>query len=480
MANGRKELHIFDYNGVMVADSREIAEILKVKHKSILYAVRSIIKSGLFDNEKADSMFIPVKTKSGRVSYFCLTLEACKKIAHNKILKSKNDDTRMRYADLLHICFKSFSGKTDRTLTEKEENYKSEIVAENAVSDRFIAEKTDIALTENVNVPELLSVDYSDESLTVSDKELHEVIETEVIKSETVSVTAETDEVIINQIALHIKEYNGQRVVTFRDIDEVHQRPEGTASRNFRVNRNHFIEGEDYFTITPDEFRRTIGEMDKRQQNDIILLTESGYLMTVKSLKDDLAWAVQRELVRSYFRLKVVQHIVDSYMIEDPIERAKRWIQEQEEKKALAVKVEEQNQQIEKQNEQIAELSTKADYCDKVLQTSELVTVTDIAKDFGKSAVWLNKKLHERKIQFRQGGIWHLYQGYAEKGYAITRTTVTEDRNGREHSRTHTYWTQKGKKFIFDLLAEENIFPVTMQEQIIMMPLFEQEEIKNV
>ena len=110
--------------------------------------------------------------------------------------------------------------------------------------------------------------------------------------------------ITINGYELPVKDYNEQRVVTFKDIDLVHGRPEGTASRNFRANRNHFIENEDYFKITPDEFRRTIGEMDSRQQNDVTLLTESGYLMLVKSFTDDLAWRVQRQLVNSYFRLK--------------------------------------------------------------------------------------------------------------------------------------------------------------------------------
>ena len=108
----------------------------------------------------------------------------------------------------------------------------------------------------------------------------------------------------INNTQVLVKEFSGQRVVTFKDIDAVHGRPDGTASRNFRSNREHFIEGEDFFKITPDEFRRAIGEMDARQQNDVTLITESGYLMLVKSFTDDLAWKVQRELVNGYFRAK--------------------------------------------------------------------------------------------------------------------------------------------------------------------------------
>jgi ORF6N domain len=109
--------------------------------------------------------------------------------------------------------------------------------------------------------------------------------------------------VIKNQhVNLLIKEYRGQRVVTFKDIDELHDRHDGTAKRNFIQNKSHLIEGEDYFLIThsqKDEFRTF--EIPNR---GLMLITESGYLMLVKSFQDDLAWEVQRKLVNSYFRLK--------------------------------------------------------------------------------------------------------------------------------------------------------------------------------
>ena len=98
------------------------------------------------------------------------------------------------------------------------------------------------------------------------------------------------------------KEFKNQRVITFKDIDTVHERPDGTARKRFNDNKKHFIEGTDFFKITPSEFRTAIGDMDLRQQNDVTLITESGYLMLLKSFTDDLAWDVQRQLVDSYFR----------------------------------------------------------------------------------------------------------------------------------------------------------------------------------
>ncbi len=94
------------------------------------------------------------------------------------------------------------------------------------------------------------------------------------------------------------KEYDGQPVVTFRDIDVIHQKPEGSARFRFRDNRKHFIEGIDFFTaeggrISPNGLREI--------QKGTILLTQTGYLMIVKSFTDDLSWAIQRELVNGYF-----------------------------------------------------------------------------------------------------------------------------------------------------------------------------------
>lgn len=110
---------------------------------------------------------------------------------------------------------------------------------------------------------------------------------------------------IVNQ-EIRLKEFRGQRVVTFKDIDTVHKRVEGTASRNFRENKERFIEGIDYFEISRNDVGTNfVGtyEFDKKAPKGIIL-TETGYLMLAKTLKDDLAWEVQRQLVNTYFNYK--------------------------------------------------------------------------------------------------------------------------------------------------------------------------------
>lgn len=114
--------------------------------------------------------------------------------------------------------------------------------------------------------------------------------------------------ITIENTEMQIREYNGQRVVTFKDIDTVHQRTDGTAKRNFLHNKKYFVEGEDYVIVQrnsqKDEIRTFGFSIPTR---GITLITESGYLMLVKSFNDDLSWKVQRRLVNSYFNAREQQ-----------------------------------------------------------------------------------------------------------------------------------------------------------------------------
>lgn len=121
---------------------------------------------------------------------------------------------------------------------------------------------------------------------------------------------------------LQVKVYKGQRVVTFKDIDRVHERKAETAKYRFRDNKKHFISGVDYFEVTKKDvganFATTYGFSNKAPKG--ILVTESGYLMIVKSFTDDLAWKVQRDLVNTYFKFnEVVQNFNSNYPIDTNI-----------------------------------------------------------------------------------------------------------------------------------------------------------------
>lgn len=111
-------------------------------------------------------------------------------------------------------------------------------------------------------------------------------------------------------------------------------------------------------------------------------------------------------------------------------------------------------------DQQIEELQPKATYYDLVLQTPDAMAISKIAKDYGKSAQWLNQLLYDKRVQYKQGKVWLLYQKYADKGYTQTKTDTFADANGMQHSSVRTCWTQKGRLFIYDLLKQDGILPL--------------------
>ena len=110
--------------------------------------------------------------------------------------------------------------------------------------------------------------------------------------------------------------------------------------------------------------------------------------------------------------------------------------------------------------QQVAELRPKASYYDLILQCASLLSVTEISKDYGMSAKAFNKKLHELRIQYQQSGVWFLYAEYQDGGYTQTKTQNYSRSDGSQGARTHMYWTQKGRLFLYERLKAEDILPM--------------------
>ena len=112
------------------------------------------------------------------------------------------------------------------------------------------------------------------------------------------------------------------------------------------------------------------------------------------------------------------------------------------------------------QKQQIVEMQPKASYYDLILQNTNTVPITQIAKDYGMSGQRFNALLHDLGVQYKLRNTWLLYQHYAECGYTQSRTYAIND----NRSVMHTYWTQKGRLFLYDLLKSEGILPTIEQE----------------
>ncbi|MFR4987355.1 MAG: phage antirepressor KilAC domain-containing protein [Lachnospirales bacterium] len=206
---------------------------------------------------------------------------------------------------------------------------------------------------------------------------------------------------------------------------------------------------------------------DGKQNKETWLINESGLYSLILSSKLPQAkefkrWVTNDILpsIRKHGGYLTPQKIEEVLLNPDTLIQLATTLKEEQEKNAKLTLINKQQEQ------QIKELQPKATYYDLILQCPDLLSVTQIAKDYGKGGAWLNQKLNELGIQYKHRETWLLYAKYADKGYTSSRTREYPDSKGVIHSRLHTYWTQKGRLFIYEQLKRINTLPLIEKENI--------------
>jgi phage antirepressor YoqD-like protein len=251
-----------------------------------------------------------------------------------------------------------------------------------------------------------------------------------------------------------ITEHNGERVLTTAQLAAAYGSNPEYINRNFSNNRDRYNTGKHFILLEGEqlkEFKMTTGKNDDSliRVNKLYLWTEKGAWLHAKSLNTDQAWESYEMLVDEYYRL------ANQFQVPSTYKEALLQLVEQVEKTERLELANAQKEQI------INELQPKATYYDLVLQNKSLLSISKIAKDYGLSAVALNKILHGIGIQFKQGDCWLLYQKYADKGYTQSKTHAID----ADLSKLHTYWTQKGRLFIYETLKnQKGILPIIERE----------------
>lgn len=283
----------------------------------------------------------------------------------------------------------------------------------------------------------------------------------------------ENKTMMINDTAVVVKEYKGKRVVTLKEIDQCHGRPDGTAKRNFQQNKQHLIDGIDYFTVKPSDVQKNEFRTFEIPNRGLTLLTESGYLMLVKSFTDDLAWDVQRQLVNTYFRnqgltsteIKVCDEstdkIIDAYLpqADEPTRMllgATFMAMNNLSNQVGVLKTE--NKALEAENTKkeniIQENQPKVDFAEGITASKGTISMSQFAKmvsketgkTIGRNAILL--WLRQQKILMRTNEPYQMYKKYFEyipvlnhwgKGGFATRVTG------------------KGQKWLFERLRKAGV-----------------------
>lgn len=211
-------------------------------------------------------------------------------------------------------------------------------------------------------------------------------------------------------------------------------------------------------TVDEDEkLRETI--FTSGQNREVWFLTENGLYEVLMQSRKPLAKEFKKKVKEILKSIRKHGLYAIDDLLNNP-DMAIAALQKLKEERRLRLKAQEE---IAQKNQIIQELQPKASYYDLVLQNKSLVAISVIAKDYGMSAKKLNKILHELKIQFKQGNTWLLYQKYAGKGYTQSKTHTID----ADYSKMHTYWTQKGRLFLYDLLKnKKGILPLIEQKEV--------------
>ena len=202
--------------------------------------------------------------------------------------------------------------------------------------------------------------------------------------------------------------------------------------KEIEVLKNAGLIGQGEFTLSS-----YINSQNKEQP--CYLLNRDGMLMVLNGESTLVRYKTVEYINKLEEQLKQLQ--TPSYMIDDKIARAERWIAEEKQRQALC--------------EKVKKLQLKADYCDNVLASDELLTSTQIAKEFGLSAFRFNQLMNELGVIYRQGKTWVVYKKYANEGLVKNYTTIKYG-----NSITYMKWTQAGRNFVHKLLEENGIYPI--------------------
>ena len=235
--------------------------------------------------------------------------------------------------------------------------------------------------------------------------------------------------------------FNGQPTLDSREVAKMIGKSHKHLMRDIRQYINDMTLGPN---LDPAQFFIESNYKDANGRfRPCYLLTKQGCEFVANKLTGKKGTLFTAQYVSLFNEYQAERRKPDSYMIDDPVKRAERWI---EERKAYVA------------------LVPKGQYFDSQMRNPGTMTVTEIAKDYGMSAREFNQLLHKYGIQFKQGKHWVLYHKYDGKGYTQYEPFAYNDNKGVHNN---LKWTQRGRKFIYDTLKEHGILPVLEQPELL-------------
>ena len=201
------------------------------------------------------------------------------------------------------------------------------------------------------------------------------------------------------------------------------------------------------------EDRRIITIFDGIQNREMIFINESGMFSLalgskLKVAKEFKRWVTKEVLpsIRKHGAYFTPEKIEEVLTDPDTIIQLATTLKREREQRLLL-------------EQQIAEYEPKISYLDTILSSTDTVTISQIAADYGMSAIALNKLLNQLGVQRKVSGQWILYRKHMQQGYTKSHTSEISKPGNETKVVMNTKWTQKGRLFLYDLLNKEGYHP---------------------
>lgn len=210
---------------------------------------------------------------------------------------------------------------------------------------------------------------------------------------------------------------------------------------------------------------------EQNKEQPMFIMNQDGFTLLAMGFNGKKAMEFKLKYIEAFNAMKRQIEQTNPSVPQNYLEALKSLVKSEEEKQQLALENKQQQATIltiSKENmelgNKITEMLPKVSYYDKILQSNATMTVTQIAQDYGMSAMKLNKELEAMKIQHKVRGQWILYGKFLTGGYVHSRAVDILRSDGRHDVKYNTEWTTKGRIFLYESLKAKGILPLIEQE----------------
>lgn len=219
-------------------------------------------------------------------------------------------------------------------------------------------------------------------------------------------------------------------------------------------------------------FEETTYTNEQNKQNyPMFIMNQDGFTLLAMGFNGKKAMEFKLKYIEAFNAMKRQIEQSKPSLPQNYLEALKSLVKAEEEREQLALENRKQQQEIvtiSKENmelgNKITEMLPKVSYYDQILKSNATMTITQIAQDYGMSAVRMNKELESMRIQHKVRGQWILYGQFLTGGYVHSRAIDIIRSDGRHDVKYNTEWTTKGRIFLYDALKAKSILPLIEQE----------------